>query len=174
MPAHPVPIDLHLGADALVDVLILQWRTPVLENGGKIPAPIAASKGRLLEQLNNWLIQDFEARVPPRPLFVLAPELSMPNGCDDLLKGIVAGMHRPAVFIAGLEFLLWQEYRVIVQQLPHMPPNPDIWLQGGHDGDVVNAAVIWVRDEVGQVRKYVCGKPGTSPAPTVSRGWPGS
>jgi len=155
MPAYPIQIDFHLGTKALVDVLILQWYTPELHNGGKIPAPEAASKDRLLEQLKNWLVQNFETRVAVRPLFILAPELSIPLCCDGLLHNIVAGMHRPTVLIAGLEFLLWEEYRGMIQQLPQMEHGPVSWLAGGRDDHIVNAAVVWVRDEVGRVTEYI-------------------
>src|SRR5258707_659879 len=117
MPAHPIQVDFHLGAEPVVDLLILQWHTPEPHDGGKIPASSAAGNAQLLGQLKCWLLQDFETRVPARPLFILAPELSTPLYCDNLLRDIVSGMHRPTVFIAGLEFLLWEEYRGIIQQL---------------------------------------------------------
>ena len=157
MTIFPIDLSLQLKQDRLIDIFILQWHTPLPvheHNWEKIRPPLAEEKCAILNEFRDWLLRYFLVNTPPRPLFIVAPELSMPICCDDLMNQIVNEMNRPTVIIAGLEYLQWDEYKDILANLPRMP-QPDTWLTGDHMNNVVNAAGIWIRDANGQFKKYI-------------------
>ncbi len=157
MAIYPIDLSLQLMEDRLIDIFIFQWHTPLpvhQHNCEKIQPPLAEEKCVILNEFRDWLLRYFLVNTPPRPLFIVAPELSMPLCCDDLVNQIVNEMNRPTVMIAGLEYLQWDEYKDILANLPCMP-QPDTWLTGGHINNVVNAAGIWIRDTNGQFKKYI-------------------
>ena len=157
MTIFPIDLRLQLKQDRLIDIFILQWHTPLPAHDHiwkKIPLQLAEEKVALFDNFGKWLLNYFDVNTPPRPLFIVAPELSMPICCDDLANKIVNNMNRPTVMIAGLEYLMWDEYSDFVANLPCMP-QPETWLTSGRENNIVNAAGIWIRDANGEVKKYI-------------------
>ena len=156
MTVYPIDITMELPAQALIDIFIIQWHTPLPVQGAnwsKIPNDLGREKGHLLDNFRGWLINYFQPNFPQRPLFILTPELSMPTCHIDLFDGIVSGLNRPVVVIAGLEYLQWDEYCGLANVLSHPPPL-EAWFDGGLTTDIVNAAGIWIRDSNGDIWKY--------------------
>lgn len=91
----------------------------------------------------------------------------MPLAHIELLQEIVAAGNTTAGVIAGLEFLRWDEYSALVNNLPDIPDS-ETWTAGGTHTQFVNAAIILIREASGQVRKYVQPKrnPSDAEAPT--------
>lgn len=157
MAIYPVDLNLQLTDDRLIDVFILQWHTPLpvhQHNWEKIQHELANKKFSILNEFRDWLLKYFNVGTPPRPLFIVAPELSLPICCETLLNQIVNEVNRPTIVIAGLEYLYWSEYSDFVNNLPYMP-QPEAWLTGGHKDVIVNAASIWIRDADGKVKHYI-------------------
>jgi len=157
MDIYPIDLNLQLAQDRLIDIFIFQWHTPLLvheHNWAKIQPQLAENKHTVLNEFRDWLLRYFLVNTPPRPLFIVAPELSMPICCDDLVNQILDEMNRPTVIIAGLEYLQWDEYKDILANLSCMP-QPETWLTGGLENNIVNAAGIWIRDANGEVKKYI-------------------
>ena len=157
MTIFPIDLNLQLTEDRLIDIFIFQWHTPLPvheHTWEKIQPPLAEEKCAILNEFRDWLLRYFLVNTPPRPLFIVAPELSMPLCCDDLVNQMVNEMNRPTVMIAGLEYLRWDEYSNFVADLPWMP-QPGTWLTGGHENNIVNAAGIWIRDANGEIKKYI-------------------
>ncbi len=157
MAIYPVPLKLELTDDRLIDIFILQWHTPLpvhQHNWEKIQTELAEEKLSILSEFHDWLLRDFLVSTPPRPLFIVAPELSLPICCDKLLNQIVNETNRPSIAIAGLEYLCWDEYSELVSNLPYMP-HPEDWLTGGREDVIVNAASIWIRDADREVKHYI-------------------
>lgn len=157
MTIFPIDLSLQLKQDRLIDIFILQWHTPLPvheHNWEKIQPPLAEEKCAILNEFRDWLLRFFLVNTPSRPLFIVAPELSMPICCDDLVNQIVNEMNRPTVIIAGLEYLRWDEYSNFVANLPCMP-QPETWLSNGQENNIVNAAGIWIRDANGEIKKYI-------------------
>jgi len=157
MAIYPIDLSLQLMDDRLIDIFILQWHTPLPVHGHnweKIQPPLAEEKCAILNEFHHWLLRYFLANTPSRPLFIVAPELSTPLCCDELIHQIVNEMNRPTVMIAGLEYLMWYEYSDFVGNLPCMP-QPETWLTDGRENNIVNAAGIWIRDANGEFKKYI-------------------
>lgn len=156
MNVCPVTLNIKLGDDALIDLFMVQWHTPVPERGNaptQIPAQCVQQKREVLRQFRDWLLTQ-PAGNPTRPVFVIIPELSMPSSELSLIEELVQAMQRPIVVIAGMEYQQWTEFQQLVPALPDMP-DPQSWLQGGQPHHWVNAARIWIRDEQGQIKRFV-------------------
>jgi hypothetical protein len=152
-----VQLDIQLPADAAIDLFLLQLHSPPPVEAGapiKLPATVATRRGQFLTALAAWVTASYCAQTPQRPVFVVAPELSIPLEHTGVLEMMVRNLDRPAIIIAGLEFLRWQEYRRLVEGMASMP-SPASWLEGGRDGHWVNAALILVRDAAGAVQKFI-------------------
>ncbi len=78
----------------------------------------------------------------------------MPICHDSIISQIAEQLRRPAVIIAGIEYLPWADYRQLIEDLPDMPEK-STWLEGGIDSHVVNAAGIWIRETSGSIKKFV-------------------
>ena len=157
MAIYPIDLSLQLMDDRLIDIFIFQWHTPLPvheHNWNKIRPQLAEEKHAILNKFRDWLLRYFLVNTLPRPLFIVAPELSTPLCCDDLMNQIVNEMSRPTVMIAGLEYLRWDEYGDILAKLSCMP-EPQTWLTGGHGNNIVNAAGIWIRDANGEFKKFI-------------------
>jgi|GEM_PF-6517961 len=154
MAIYPIDIDFELTGDRLIDLFIFQWHTPLPNNWAKIAANVAQDKGQLLRNFRDWLVQYFDSSQPSRPLFILAPELSMPLFHDSIISEMMNQLRRPAVIIAGLEYLLWTDYRQLIENLSDMPEK-EKWLEGGIDSHMVNAAGIWIREAGGSIKRFI-------------------
>ena len=157
MAIYPIDLSLQLENDRLIDIFMFQWHTPLPVhrcNWEKIQPPFAEVKLVILNEFHDWLLRYFLVNTPPRPLFIVAPELSTPLCCNDIMNQIVNEMNRPTVMIAGFEYIQWDEYSDILANLPWMP-QPQTWLTGGHENNIVNAAGIWIRDANGEFKKYI-------------------
>lgn len=158
MPAIPVPIHFCLNQEHLIDIFILQWHTPEpFEHHiwTKMIPQDAERRGRILQKFQNWLCNNFDRSQPVRPLFLVAPELSVPIQHMVYLDQIAEQLRRPTVIIAGLEYLKAQEYLAIRQLLPEMTAMTD-WREDIPNECVINAAAIWIHDGLdGNIRKYI-------------------
>jgi len=77
MRIHPIELDLPLSQDQLIDIMLIQWRTPMEDEEGlsaAVQERAAALKARVLESLATWTLN--EHGTATRPLFVLTPEIS--------------------------------------------------------------------------------------------------
>jgi hypothetical protein len=156
MKVCPVPVDIKLGDDQLIDIFMVQWHTPMPARGHtptRIPTAFVQQKQEILRQFQTWLMAQ-PAGNPVRPAFVIIPELSMPTSQIQVLEDLVHGMQRPIVVVAGMEYQSWADYQRLVQALPDMP-DPQSWLEDGQFHNWVNAARIWIREENGQIKSYV-------------------
>lgn len=158
MPAIPVPIHFCLNQEHLIDIFILQWHTPEPfehHTWRRMRFQDAEKRGRILQKLQNWLCNNFDRSQPVRPLFLIAPELSVSIQHMVYLDQLAEQLKRPAVIIAGLEYLEAQQYLAIRQSLPEMTAMTN-WREDIPDGCVVNATAIWIHDGLdGNIRKYI-------------------
>jgi hypothetical protein len=147
MAVTPVITDVELGQDHLIDILVLQWWT-ALEDGprcfGVLPQRLVEGKRRELDWLATWLSEQFDPNTPSRPLFIVAPEVSLPNSLLSRVEDMIASLRRPCVLIAGLSHLTWSQYSQLLADCRNMPVQVD-WLTGDNAGGMVNAAAILVR-----------------------------
>jgi hypothetical protein len=156
MTVIPIDINFELPQDKLMDIFLLQWSTPILfhhYNPTKINDHTAGRRGALLTNFKNWLTKYF-INIPPRPLFILSPELSMPVTQIPVLNDLIANLNRPAVIITGLEYMPWNEYADLVKSLDDMP-DKQLWTQDGIETNHVNAANILIRDSKGNIRRFI-------------------
>ena len=105
MTIFPIDLNLQLTQDRLIDIFILQWHTPLPAHDHiwkKVPLQLAKEKVALFDNFGKWLLNYFDVNTPPRPLFIVAPELSMPICCDDLANKIVN--NKPLGEIYGVDF----------------------------------------------------------------------
>lgn len=154
----PVEIDFCLGNDKLIDIFILQWHTPEPfrnHTWTKMASQDADKRRQVLGTFQNWLRNDFDRNQPSRPLFIVAPELSVPACHANLLDQLAEQVNRPTVIIAGLEYLTAEEYLDIRQGLSSMNELEN-WQENVPVGSVVNAAVIWIHEGSNtNTRKYI-------------------
>lgn len=153
----PVPLEVRLPSDEILDLFLIQWHSPApLQAGtpGKLPADLVARRAQLLQDFSRWLAESYFPACPKRPVFVVAPELSVSLTHVELLAGILSAAGRPGFVIVGLEFLDWAEYRTLVEGMEHMPDAAS-WLAEGHSEHRINAALILVRDDTGAVRRFI-------------------
>jgi hypothetical protein len=147
MAVFPIDIDVQLAGDHMIDAVILQWWT-ALEDGpgrfGASPAAVLEQKTREINRLAVWLQNDFDPNTPSRPLFIVVPEVSFPPNLLGRAEDIIQSLHRPCIFVAGLNHLTWDEYTALIGQYENMPANGD-WLDGGAQEQFVNAAAIVIR-----------------------------
>ena len=157
MPTHTVVLDVELPDERSVDLFLLQLHTPApIEAGGLGPYPPAAAivRGECLQRFAEWLNQEYQPAHPNRPFIVILPELSVPQQHLHILDEIAATADRPAFVIAGIEFLRFEEYRDLLDSMNAMPDRA-AWLANGHAADLVNAAFVAVRDDHGQVQRFL-------------------
>jgi hypothetical protein len=170
MNIHTVGLDVHLPADRLVDLFLLQLHTPApLEAGGLGPLQpmVSAARGQFLEGFARWLREDYQPANPDRPFFVLIPELSVPLQHLPILEGIATAANRPVFIIAGIEFLHFEQYRALLNTMESMPSRPD-WLANGHAGHLVNAAFVVVKDRQNNILRFVQTKRNPSDAEALT------
>jgi len=166
MRIHPVQLDLPLSDDRLVDILLVQWRTPVEEEEGRTPPILSGStalKQRVLESLCAWIHRE-HAEIN-RPLFVLTPEVSTPLSFLVQLEALLVSVNRPAVVIVGLEHLSPTEYGELI--LRSCNPARELWTQDIDRFQRVNAAAILTRSADGTQGLYV--QPKIRPADSEQR-----
>ncbi len=157
MTIHPICIDLKLPEDRKVDIVLVQWHTPVPVQGNqpnKIAAGVASTKRAVLECLRDFLLGAMIPQTPPRPMFIVLPELSLPRGAIPILEDLLHRSNRPMVVVAGLEYLTWDEYVEEIKALRDMPA-PDSWLMRGSKTQCVNAATTIIRDDGGRMARYI-------------------
>ncbi len=155
MALYEIDFSWHLSDDQFIDIFIIQWHTPILTECSSIDAATASAKAALLKDFSDWLIRFFHPNTPKRPLFIVTPELSTPKNCSPLIENIVKSLDRPTVFIAGREYLTWDEYKNDIGN-SDMPEKSE-WLQGGNNNLFVNAAGIWMKDG-SNVKKFIQSK----------------
>ena len=140
----PVKLDLCLGEDRRIDIFILQWHTPEPfrnHTWAKMASQDAEKRGRVLQKFQNWLCNNFDRNQPVRPLFVIAPELSVSIQHMIYLDQLAEQLKRPAVIIAGLEYLEAQQYLDIRQSLREITAMTN-WREDIPDGCVVASGAI--------------------------------
>jgi hypothetical protein len=167
MRIHPIELDLPLSQDQLIDIMLIQWRTPMEDEEGlsaAIQERAVASKARVLESLATWTLT--EHGTATRPLFVLTPEISTPLGGLETFKDLIESLRRPAVIVAGLEYLDRDEYRRLISSSNN--PEPEFWMEGVDAAEKINAAAILTRDVGGNLNFFV--QPKIHPA-DIERRW---
>jgi hypothetical protein len=153
----PVDVDLALGDDQGVDLALIQWHTPVPDPTAQdlaIAAYIAKGKEGILSELIAWLGDDPRRCKTYRPLFVVAPELSLPYSLDNKLMELASSVERPVVIIAGFEYLAWEDYQAAVRRSKN-PGSERDWLNNPDARPYVNAARILIRDSSGTISQFV-------------------
>jgi hypothetical protein len=167
MRIHPIELDLPLSQDQLIDIMLIQWRTPMQDEEGlsaAVEEKAVALKARVLESLVTWTLN--EHRTATRPLFVLTPEISTPLGGLETFKALLESLRRPAVVVAGMEYLDRDEYRRLISSSNN--PEPESWIEGVDAAEKINAAAILIRDVTGNVSFFV--QPKIHPA-DIERRW---
>ena len=157
MSVFPISSNLTLPVSEEIDFFLLQWHTTwPLEKQiiKKIPEDLVNKKRMILEKFRDYLINIFDKVQSSRPLFLIAPELSMPFSLRDVLKDILANIHRPTVIIAGFEYLQWDEYVNHFNLLKDMPDEGS-WHENITGTPWVNSAGIWIRDNDRIVREFI-------------------
>jgi len=155
MAVHNVELELELNEDRLVDVFVMQWHTPVPSLAApKIAPGISVERDQVLRAFGEWLHNYFEAQCPERPLVVIAPELSVPLAQMESINALIDSLHRPTIAICGIEYLHWDEYVDILGH-PQDMPRAGAWTDGGLNGQLVNAAMVSVRDCHGNPKRYI-------------------
>lgn len=163
MNLDPVPVDFPLSEDQLVDFFLLQWHTPDPELQGDTAenAALHDYKRAVLNELSSWLTNNPIDR--RGPLIILAPEVSLPLDCLDIVDNLVSSSTRPTVMIAGLEHIRWESYCHLIDESDNPVDEGDdpgnqgrsLWKAGGDETQFVNAAAIRMRDAEGNLKRYV-------------------
>lgn len=94
----PVEIGFCLGNDKLIDIFILQWHTPEPfrnHTWAKMASQDVDKRKQVLGTFQDWLRSDFDGNQSSRPLFIVAPELSVPACHLHLLDQLVEQVNRP-------------------------------------------------------------------------------
>lgn len=154
MRIHPVQIDVPLSEDGLVDILLVQWRTPIPDEEGVAPTVLsesAALKERVLDSLCSWIHR--EQRQVNRALLVLTPEVSTPLSFLEKFERLLASLDRPTVVVVGIDYLDPSEYRNLISR--SLNPEKDFWTQDVDASQKVNVAVILTRGADGTLGIYV-------------------
>jgi hypothetical protein len=168
--ANRIELDLQVGVDRLIELFLLQNYTPALPPGhfSRMPSPVAESRLKFIEQLCDWARAEMNSQPADRLSIFVAPELSLPVACIDLLKEFAAQATRPLIFVGGLEFFEQEEYTRLIQSEVTDFDNKEQLLRGLKEHQFVNAAVIVLRDRDGGVHTYLQPKRNLS-APEVSQ-----
>lgn len=158
MNIYPIELDFSLPDNKFIDIFIIQWHTPLLFNNNNwnhISPSLTRSKNVLLTAFKSWLTDYFMNNFDTQPLLILAPELSVSYDHIPILNEISTQINRPTIIIVGLEYLDWSQYEKIITEFQDMP-QPDKWLKKNEQNNpAVNAAYILVRDNNGNVKKFI-------------------
>lgn len=156
MPSNQIKYPFKLPDDQLIDLFIIQWHTPILLEANTckpIEEKLATTKLNSLKELGRWLKEFYDGTVPLRPIFILAPELSIPKKCFSVIEDIIKSLSRPVIFIGGVEYLSWNEYKEFIER--SNMPDQSKWLEGGRPELFVNAAGIWIGNKSTDITKYL-------------------
>lgn len=154
MRIHPVQVDFPLSEDGLVDILLVQWRTPIEGEEGLTPTVLsesAALKERILDGLCSWIHR--EQPEVSRPLLILSPEISTPLPLVDKFKDLLVSLGRPTVVVAGIDYLDPPEYCGLISNSSN--PEKELWVQHVDASEKVNVAVVLTRGADGTLGLYV-------------------
>ena len=157
MQVFPVEVDVSLPQDRAVDLFLLQCHSPdPLEGGapGKLPAQVSVTRLALLTSFYKWIRDTYCPQNPLRPYFVVTPELAVSADHLDVLRNIARAGQGPAVVLAGLDFLTWDEYQILLHAMPDMP-DPDSWTEGGNPAHRLNTAIIFLQESGGLLREFI-------------------
>jgi hypothetical protein len=146
MTVIPIKMDIKLSDDRLLDIIVLQWWTP-MEGGprcfGVLPQDMVGQKAADLQKLGTWLIERLDSETPTRPVFVIAPEVSCPASLLPQLDTLISRLQRPSVFIVGLCHVTAAECNQLLHNW-HTPIEPD-WTVPTTGGQMINAAAILIK-----------------------------
>ncbi len=162
MSSVPIELPWSLPTDHLIDIFIIQFRTPVLEEAGackSIDSALGEKRQELLSNFGSQLIKYLDKK-SQRPLFIITPELSLPFSCQKIVKELVESAKRPVVFIAGYEFLNHKQYLDLIAS--SALPEKSKWTESTREGTNFNVAGIWLGDGNGKIDHYIQTK--TSPS----------
>lgn len=156
MKVYPCDVDIQAARDVPLQMFLLQWHTPApMSAQDKINPVVAATRCALLEHFRDWLIAEIRQQPADSPVFIIAPELSMPQKCWSVLDEITKQIDRQTIIIAGFEYLDWTEYTTLLTENAFNVPEPAMWIAGGDENHSVNAAGVWIRDKAGDICKYI-------------------
>ena len=129
---YPYDVDIQATSDVPLQMFLLQWHTPApISAQDKIDPVVAATRCALLERFRDWLIAEMQQHPADSPVFIIAPELSMPQKCWSVLDEITKQIDRQTIIIAGFEYLDWTEYTTLLTENAFSVPDPDMWIAGG-------------------------------------------
>ncbi|MDR3584522.1 MAG: hypothetical protein P4L59_04270 [Desulfosporosinus sp.] len=156
MSVYSIDVKIELSEDKLIDMFILQWHTPLAQGHvlSKLSNQRAKERTNDLVEFRDWLLNYLDKTVPIRPLFIISPELSIPDGCTCVLQEIVERINRPTMIIVGLEYMDWGQYQDLINSLPDMPEKNQ-WLDERFDKHIFNTAGIWIRDLDGVIKRFI-------------------
>jgi hypothetical protein len=134
----PIAVDIRLAAENnFVDLILLQWwSTPPIPNQHRwqvVNDSELSFKKAVLALLTEWIRQTNRRS---RPLFIVAPENSIPDELVDVIDSLMATVSN-CVFIGGLVPLKAADYSTYHPAFKR-PLIDD-------DGLLVNAVGIWIR-----------------------------
>jgi len=159
MNIHPQQTAIHLPEDQFLELVLVQWHTPIPDVGQKIEDRIKAEKAGDLQNLGREIGGMYKEA--GHPLFIVIPELSLPVAHIEHIEKLLNDANVPIVVIAGLEFLPWQEYDEVARKFSNTP-QIEICSQALQSTTFVNTAGIWIKelcnDGTWVIRRYIQSK----------------
>jgi hypothetical protein len=171
MNIYPQQTAIHLPEDQFLELVLVQWHTPIPGVGQKIEDRVKAEKAGVLQGLGSEI--GGMCGEDGHPVFVVIPELSLPVAHIELIEELLNDANVPIVVIAGFEFMSWQEYDEVARQFSNTP-QIEICHQNLQANTFVNTAGIWIKelcnDGTWAVRRYIQSKLWPSDLKTRQRG----
>lgn len=159
MNIYPQQTAIHLPEDQFLELVLVQWHTPIPGVGQKIEDRVKAEKAGVLQGLGSEI--GGMCGEDGHPVFVVIPELSLPVAHIELIEELLNDANVPIVVIAGFEFMSWQEYDEVARQFSNTP-QIEICHQNLQANTFVNTAGIWIKelcnDGTWAVRRYIQSK----------------
>lgn len=155
---YPIDIDIDLSDEQEIDFFLFQWYTQPQTGdsaGYKLPDIVSAERERLITCFKEWMVcGDFKEH-SKRPIFIIIPELSLPIQCNSILESLLKELDRPAVIIAGYEYMSNSDYCDIVSSCIDIPEEIKEKSKSIPKVSRINAACIWIRDMKGKISSFV-------------------
>jgi hypothetical protein len=160
MKCIPIELDIELPDDQIIDFFLLQWHTPPpfsnIYNGWKIPKKVAEKRFEYLNAFKEWLINEYKSIDPSRPVFIIAPELSLPSGCLGILESIAKELGKTAIIIAGLEYLKIDDFQELKKDFYYMSDDiKTCWYRIKHDQKINSACILVHEAKEKTIKKFI-------------------
>ena len=159
MNIHPEQTAIHLPEDQLLELVLVQWHTPIPDVGQKIEGRVKAEKAGVLRSLGHEI--SGMCGEDGHPVFIVIPELSLPAAHVEFIEELLNGANVPIVVIAGFEFMPWKKYDEVARKFSDTP-QIETCSQHQQATTFVNTAGIWIKelcnDGTWVVRRYIQSK----------------